>query len=580
MIPASLSPLAIHLLQSTIFAAFAGLLVLSLKKNCAPARHWLWFAASVKFLIPFSVLTGIGAHLGWAHGSAIVVHRISIVVEDITRTFVPLDFSPPDAARRIPADSLTLILLSVWFCGCAFVLFQWYSRWRRISATVRASVRLTEGRELEALRRLERIAGIRKPIELLSSPSTLEPGIFGILRPVLLLPAGIADRLADAQLEAILAHELCHVRRRDNLMAALHMAVETIFWFHPLVWWLGARLVEERERACDEEVLRMGSEPQVYAESILKVCEFYFESPLVCASGVTGADLKKRIEDIMTHRIAHKLDLARKVLIAGFGMAAVAGPIIFGLMSAPPSRAQEQAKTDAPKEFEVASIKPSAPGGRGVRIQMAPGGRLDVSNVTLKILIQQAYGVKDFQISGGPGWINSDRYDVVAKADGDVGRAEQLRPLIQKLLADRFQLTIHRDTKELPVYALVVGKNGPKLKESASNGPGAQIRMGRGVINGQAMGMGMLASELSRPLGRTVIDRTGLKGQYEIKLEWTPEDGPGHGPGDGPESAPPPDTTGPSLFTALQEQLGLKLESSKGPVEIIVIDRVEKPSEN
>jgi bla regulator protein BlaR1 len=297
---------------------------------------------------------------------------------------------------------------------------------------------------------------------------------------------------------------------------------------------------------------------------------------------VTGADLKKRIEDIMTHRIAQKLDLARKVLIAVFGMAAVAGPIVFGLMNAPPSRAQEQAKTDPPAEFEVASIKPSAPGGRGVRIQMMPGGRFDASGVTAKLLIQQAYGVKDFQISGGPGWINSERYDLTAKADRDIGRGEQIRPLIQKLLADRFQLTIHRDTKELPIYALVVGKNGPRLKESASNSTGPQIRMGlgRGSIDGQGIGMDMLASNLSNPLGRTVIDRTGLKGKYDIKLEFTPEGAPGRGPGDGPESAPPPDPTGPSIFTALQEQLGLKLESSKGPVEIIIIDRIEKPSEN
>ncbi|HEY6392831.1 MAG TPA: M56 and DUF3738 domain-containing protein, partial [Bryobacteraceae bacterium] len=436
-----------------------------------------------------------------------------------------------------------------------------------------------EGREFEALRRLERIGGIRKPVELLSSTSSLEPGIFGILRPVLVLPAGIADRLADAQLDAILAHELCHVRRRDNLIATLHMLVETIFWFHPLVWWLGARLVEERERACDEEVLRLGSEPQVYAESILKVCEFYLESPLVCASGVTGADLKKRIEDIMTHRIGHKLDFARKVLLAAFGMAAVAGPIVIGLMNAPASRAQEKMVT-APKEFEVASIKPSAPGGRGVRVQMAPGGRLDASNITVKFLIQQAYGVKDFQVIGGPGWINSERYDLVAKADGDIGRMEQIRPLIEKLLADRFQLTIHRDTKELPIYALVVGKNGPKLKESEANNQGPQIRMNRGLINGQAMGMAMLASQLSVPLGRTVLDKTGLTGQYDIKLEFTPEDGPGRGPGDGAEAAPPPDATGPSIFTALQEQLGLKLESSKGPVEIIIIDRIEKPTAN
>jgi bla regulator protein BlaR1 len=582
MIPGQLSPLVTHLWQSTLFAVVVGILVLLLRKHYAPARHWLWLAASMKFLIPFSLLTGLGAQLGWTRAPVITVRRVSIVVEEISRSFVPLDIGLPDNARPVSPDTLTLILLAVWLCGCAFVLLRWLSRWRRVSATVRASLPLREGREFDALRRLERITGIRKPVELLSSESSMEPGIFGILRPVLLLPVGIADRLADAQLDAILAHELCHVRRRDNLMAALHMVVETVFWFHPLVWWLGARLVEERERACDEEVLLLGSEPQIYAESILKVCEFYLESPLVCSSGVTGANLKKRIEDIMTHRISHKLDFARKVLLAAFGMAAVAGPVVIGLMNAPPSRAQEKMVSAAPKEFEVASIKPSDSKGpmNRIRVEMAPGGRFTTSNVTVKLLIQQAYNVKAFQITGGPGWIDSERYDVVAKADGNVNGPAQLRPLLQKLLADRLKLTIHRDTKELPVYALVVGKNGPKFKESEASGPGPQIRMGRGLIDGQGMGMDMLASQLSKPLGRTVLDKTGLKGQYDIKLEFTPDDGSGRGPGDGPEAAAPPDTAGPSIFTALQEQLGLKLESSKGPVEIIVIDRVEKPTEN
>ena len=113
---------------------------------------------------------------------------------------------------------------------------------------------------------------------------------------MLLWPRSIGARLSDEQVEAILAHELAHVRRRDNLTAAIHMVVQSVFWFHPLVWWLGARLVDERERACDEDVIRLGSEPQVYAEGILKTCEFYVESPLACVSGVTGSDLKKRIE--------------------------------------------------------------------------------------------------------------------------------------------------------------------------------------------------------------------------------------------------------------------------------------------
>ena len=222
---------------------------------------------------------------------------------------------------------------------------------------------LREGREVEALRRLERLGGIRKRIELLLSPASLEPGIFGIVKPVLVWPKGISEHLQDAHLEAILAHEVWHVRRRDNLAAAIHMVVEAIFWFHPLVWWLGARLVEERERACDEEVLELGSERRVYAESILKTCEFCVESPLACVSGVTGADLKKRIVRIMTQRMANKLSFGRKLLLAAIGIAAVAGPVVFGLVNAPQVRAQSTQTTSAPlPSFEVASIKPNRSG--------------------------------------------------------------------------------------------------------------------------------------------------------------------------------------------------------------------------
>src|SRR5438445_13697921 len=146
----------------------------------------------------------------------------------------------------------------------------------------------------------------------MSSPTLLEPGVFGVFRPVLLLPEGIFDRLTPAQLKAVIAHELCHVRHRDNLIAAIQMFVEAAFWFHPMVWWIGRRMVEERERACDEEVLRLGSDPEVYAAGILNVCRFYVESRLACASGVTGADLKKRIEAIMTKRIVIGMSAARK----------------------------------------------------------------------------------------------------------------------------------------------------------------------------------------------------------------------------------------------------------------------------
>jgi uncharacterized protein (TIGR03435 family) len=264
-----------------------------------------------------------------------------------------------------------------------------------------------------------------------------------------------------------------------------------------------------------------------------------------------------------------------------------------------------------PLTFEVASIKPSATDDRRVMIQIQPGGGLRTSGTSLKMLLTFAYDVRDFQISGGPGWINSDRYEIVAKGGGAAASdtpddprkmtdeqrktvGDQMRERLRALLADRFQLTLHRETKEQSVYALLVAKNGPKLQESQTKdgqakegtGPrGPMMRMGRGELSGQGVALDMLTRTLSSQLGRTVIDRTGLKGNFDFKLTWTPDPGqsagpPGGGPPPGADAPPPPDPNGPSIFTALQEQLGLRLESQKGPVEMLVIDRVEKPSEN
>jgi uncharacterized protein (TIGR03435 family) len=266
-----------------------------------------------------------------------------------------------------------------------------------------------------------------------------------------------------------------------------------------------------------------------------------------------------------------------------------------------------------PQSFEVASIKPSAPSGGNtfmVRVEMAPGGRYTASGVTLKLLLQQAYDVKDYQITGGPGWISTERYDINAKADTPDIKRDQIRVLLQSLLAERFQLQIHRETRELPVYSMVIGKGGHKLHLSefqpdenpapkpaeagspaqAAGGPpdgqaakrGAMMRMGRGMLDAQMANIAALVNMLSQQLGRPVLDKTGLKGSWDFKLEWTPDEtqgGMGFG-GGAHEAAPPGDASKPSIFTAIQEQLGLRLESDKGPVEIIVIDRVEKPTEN
>jgi bla regulator protein blaR1 len=232
-----------------------------------------------------------------------------------------------------------------------------------------------------------------------------------------------------------------------------------------------------------------------------------------------------------------------------------------------------------------------------------PGGGLRVERMTLRTLIGFAYDVRDFQISGGPAWISTDRFDINAKADShddadttdprqltDEQRktgAERTRERVRNLLADRFQLTTRRETKEQQVYLLVVAKGGPKLQESKEGN--GRMRMGRGMLGGQGVEPAFLAVTLSQQLGRPVIDKTSLTGKYDFDLQWTPDPAqaaagpfgplpPGAPPGI--KEPPPPDPNGPTIFTAPTEQLGLRLESEKDPVELLVIDRVEKPSEN
>jgi uncharacterized protein (TIGR03435 family) len=238
--------------------------------------------------------------------------------------------------------------------------------------------------------------------------------------------------------------------------------------------------------------------------------------------------------------------------------------------------------------FEVASIKPGDPTSRQFGFGVRPG-RFIVTNATLKMMVGFAYDVRDHQISGGPKWLDSDRFSIEAKPNsatpipaGPEGMG-QTRLLLQSLLADRFKLTLHRETKEEQVYELVVAKGGPKLKENAlpdATGRQGLFSTGRGQMTGTAVPISVL-SILSGQLGRSVIDKTGLTGKYDFTLTYTPEQGQGGAFGPpGPDAPPPPDPNGPSIFTALQEQLGLRLESAKGPVDILVVDHAEKPDAN
>jgi bla regulator protein blaR1 len=566
-----LSPLANHLWQSTLCAAAAWLLTLTLRKNRAAVRYSIWLAASAKFLIPFALLVSAGSQLGWRTAPALAQPQFSFVMDEIGRPFSPSAPAPLLAQAAQTNILLPSVLITVWLCGFLAFAFSRLRWWRFIRTTIRTAAPLD----------------IDAPIRILSSRAHLEPGVFGVRKPVLLMPEGIENRLTRPQLKAIVAHELCHVRRRDNLTATIHIAVEAVFWFHPLVWWIEARLVEERERVCDEDVLRVVGDPEVYAQGILNVCRYYLESPLVCVSGITGADLKKRIDEIMTPRVARKLDWRKKLALIAAAAVALAGPVVIGLVNAPPSRAQSPAGAVATPAFEVASIKPTPPPpGGGVargRFRQTPGG-IDYYSISLYELIFRAYGIESYQLSG-PDWLGVLKWNVVAHAPANA-TADQIPLMIQALLADRFKLQFHRITKELPVYALVVAKGGPKLVEAPPPaGPlgGSASPLGGVRLRGRVP-LSLLAQALSANLRRPVIDMTGISGIFNISFDYLPDEWerPGNtASGAAEDGIPVAAMPGLSISEAMEKALGLKLEARIAPVEMLIVDRAEKvPTEN
>jgi uncharacterized protein (TIGR03435 family) len=548
-----MGPIGNHLWQSTVFAGLVWTLTLALRKHRAQVRYALWLTASTKFLVPFSLLVSAGSLVQWGH-SVPAELSIAPAIGQIVQPFVPLP-EPVSMAAAAQASPAVPIAAAVWLAGFIVVLAMWSSGWRRIRRAVR------EARPL-------RMVGT---VRVMSSPELLEPGVFGVFRSVLVLPDGIERRLTPEQLQAVVAHELCHVRRRDNLAGAIHMMAEAIFWFHPMVRWIGRRLVEERERACDEEVLRLGSQPEIYAEGILNVCKSYLESPLQCAAGISGGKLKRRIDAILANRNSRRVTTAGKILLACAGTVAVAFPLLVGMLDA------------QTLSFEVASVKPADPNARGIHMQFTPGGGIRIMNASLMQLLTMAYEVLPSQVSGGPAWIDSARFDIEGKAPAENVTPDEQRTRarlrMQTLLAERFKLASHRDKKDGAILALVPAKNGHKMKESDQGFEGLSGRPGQ--VAGERASMEMLARYLGGQLRRPVVDRTGLTKTYRFTLEWFPEMS---GTFD-PEKAAaagvrPPDPSRPSLETAIQEQLGLKLEAQRGAVEMIVIERVEKPTAN
>jgi bla regulator protein blaR1 len=595
-----------HLWQSTLFAAAVALLAFAFRRNRARLRYGLWFAASVKFLVPFAGLAAVGTFLQWEQAPAPIR---SVVASPVAR-----DFNAPFAA--LPLEPTTLVagpalfewiaplLFGVWLCGFAPITLRRAKQWRKIRAVVRASTLWETAMPMPA------------GIEIRTARTALEPGVVGFRRPVILLPAGIDRYLTADQFAAVVAHEVCHVRRRDHLTAAIHMAVEPLFWFHPVVWWIGARLVATREQACDEHVVAETAEPIAYAEGIVSVCRRYVETPLMNVAGVGGADVKARINAILANRIGLRLTLSKRLVLATAASLSLVVPLVTGAIEAAavaagqlPGAPAGGPPIDPEMRFEVVSIKPfDASGGALGRSNTTPG-RYDFAGLPLRLLVGQGLRAPQHRIVGWPEWIDTERYTVAAKIPDGAPQAA-LFVMVENLLKDRFKLVTHRETRELPVYNLVLANSnrrfGPAFKESspqclaeltelaeaARRGaprprtPTAcvTVQLGIGMVTITGFQMMALADFLTQSVDRRVIDRTGLTSYYDLTLKWTPEQSGSPAPFGLPAGVlpqaprPPADPDAPSIFTAVQEQLGLKLEAGRGPVEVVVIDRLEKPT--
>ena len=512
------------------------------------------------------------------------------------RTMLQIWFVP-EQPRMLWLEQLQAWTLPVWSLGVLLLSIRLASGYARSRALRRGSPAHDEPAVAIADRLAKRL-GITRPIRVLTSTIADGPGVIGWLRPVILLPPATAMGLSPQQLEAVLAHELAHVRRHDYLVNVLQIVAETLFFYHPVVWWVSRQIRTERELCCDDVAVRSCGDAVGYARALTILARNRLHATGL-AMGATGGSLTHRVQRLLgeTPRELEPSG-APGLIVLGVALAAIVLNLDRLQALAQPSPAETV-------RFEVASIKRNTLNDMIVVIQ-SQNNRFMARGYTVQMLIQAAYRVQEFQVAGGPDWIGTDRFDIEATEPPDPGgQRSTVAPgpglpsrrdlMLRALLEERFNLAVHKETQERPVFALVLarsdGRLGPQFRPAtvdcatATGDDACGTNVGPGYIRVRGVTMPQLATSFSRltmtgsSLNRLVVDRTGLDGRFNADLKFTPENIPTLPP-DSPLKLPTIDPNGPSVFTAVQEQLGLKLDAQRGPVEVLVIDRVDRPTEN
>jgi uncharacterized protein (TIGR03435 family) len=479
----------------------------------------------------------------------------------------------------------------VWLAGAMVFWIRLAAGWVVTSRLRSIAVRRAPPEWRERFQELGAQIGISRPVQLLVSALVGVPMAVGWLRPMVLLPVGALGGLPGEHLEALLLHELAHIRRHDYLMNLVQSVAESLLFYHPAVWWVSGQIRAEREHCCDDLAVAIQGDALTYARALTQL-ESYRPAHLGAAMGATGGSLADRIARLLGRsRPAARTGLEPGAIVAaGLLVAAACG--LFGQSADTPRFAVASVKRNPSLE----QLSMAAPMGVGYR----PGGRLVAGNAPVAMLIQRAYAVQGFQVVGGPEWIHTEGYDIDAKPESNTDQ-KRMWLMLQSLLADRFKLSMHHETRNLPVYDLEAAKGGPKLKPAEEVacadvqsgmpergqpkpcGPGLAAGRTGLDMDGISVSMPAFAKMLSTMMGREVVDKTGVKGRFALHLEFAMDEALAGLPNPaGPDaSGKPADASArPTIRTALQEQLGLKLQASTGPVDVFVIDHVERPSKN
>jgi bla regulator protein blaR1 len=465
---------------------------------------------------------------------------------------------------------------------------------------------------------------LRRPARLLTSAEVDSPVAVGYLHPAIIVPPKLLECLKEGERQDVLLHETAHLARCDDWMALATQALSALLILHPLVAIVLKRIEREREMACDDFVVACTGSARSYARSLARLHDLRWSTGTrLLAPGILGRtfSLGDRIESLLRRG----REFSTRPSAASLGVSALLLALLLGAGGLMPdwvaiaqTALPKSFYAGLPKSFEAASVRPAKPGS-GTDWDSS-NGRL-WATVPIRVLIRQAYQIMPQQLEGLPSWARSARYTIQAEAPPVMARdyalARKLPPeqgmqalvalrrswrqMLQSLLGDRFKLKAHRETKLLPVYELMVAKGGPKLKPSSVKPGGMSDHGWHGHLVEVGASMEYFASGLSQwepqgELGRIVIDKTGLAGRYDFTLTWTPwRTGTGRTAGGGGiggakqpamqmasslDSSASSASSGPSIFTAIQQQLGLRLKPAKGPVEVLVIDHLEQPSAN